>query len=342
MFTPIHLLPQHSIRDRNKYQDRWTDPENQRIRDKILRIIRNGAGEDFLQTIYEGNQDFFEDMWDLKGINISGEEINFPSADNFTAIDFSYASFYHSKLTNATFYNTAFYFTKIYNCEFINCIFAFAGFYGSTLEKTKFINCEFIEYHRITNCDFTEVKFENCFILQRPFFDCKFDEQTIINDPLDKPLRMPGNNLKLSKSDLAEIFKGIKESYMAGDVIKQARQYFFKERQSVTRYNSKNLREKINGYFLELITGYGIKPFRVLLAMLIVFLIFSIIFISKIGFSEGLLLSAGAFFTFGANTNYLQTLGTLFKIVYIAEPFFGISLMALFITVLANYWFREK
>jgi hypothetical protein len=151
-----------------------------------------------------------------------------------------------------------------------------------------------------------------------------------------------GGSLKLNKSNLAEIFKGIKEGYIAGDVIKKAREYFFKEKQSITKHNSKKLREKISGYFLELISGYGIKPFRVFLSMLTIFVIFSIVFIARIGFSEGLLLSAGAFFTFGANTNYLQTLGTLFKIVYIAEPFFGISLMALFITVLANYWFREK
>jgi hypothetical protein len=63
---------------------------------------------------------------------------------------------------------------------------------------------------------------------------------------------------------------------------------------------------------------------------------------SKIGVSEGLLLSAGAFFTFGANTHYLQTLGSCLKLIYIVESFIGISLMAVFITVLANLWFREK
>jgi len=340
MFTPIYLLPQYNPKDRTKYEDRWNDPDNQHIRDEVLRMIRNGAGEDFLERVFD--QGFLEDMWDLKGMDIFQEEIDFPRGDNFEAIDFSYASFSHSKFKNATFVNNIFHFTKVLNCEFVNCIFAFGEFYGVSLEKTRFINCDFIEYHCITNCDFKEVKFENCFIPKRLFFNCKFDEQTIINEPIDKPQRMSGDSFKLSNSDLAEIFKGIKESYTAGNVIKQSRLYFYRERQSITRYNANSWRDKIGGYFLELIAGYGIKPFRVLLNMLTIFFIFSIVFIAKVGASKGLLLSAGAFFTFGANTNYLQTLGSFFKIIYIAESFFGISLMALFITVLANYWFREK
>lgn len=343
MFTPIYLLPQYNTEDLSKYRDRWNTPEGRPLQDKILKMIRNGAGEDFLQWDFEqGKLGFLESMWDLKGINIFKEQIDFPAADNFEAIDFSYASFYHSKFKNATFLSASFNFIKLYNCEFMDCAFLFTSFYGVTLEKTKFINCDFVEHSRITNCDLKEVKLENCFTPTNLFFDCKFDEQTTIDDLMDKPLRMPSSNLQLSKSDLAEIFKGIKEGYRAGDVIKQARLYFFKERQSITRHNSKGLGEKIGGYFMELIAGYGIKPLRVLLSMLTIFLIFSIVFITEIGFSEGILLSAGGFFAFGASTHYLQTLGAFWKVLYIAEAFCGISLMALFITVLANLWFREK
>ncbi len=344
MFTQIYLLPQYNIKELNKYRDRWDDSDGHQLQDKILGLIRDGAGEDFLQRDFEqGNLRFLENMWDLKGINIFREQIDFPlTTDNFEGIDFSYCSFHHSTFKNATFLNTFLSFSKLYNCEFMNCTFLFVSFYGATLEKTKFINCDFIEHNSITNCDLREVKLENCFIPTNLFFDCKFDEQTTIDTPLDKSSRKPGSNLKLSKSDLAEIFKGIKEGYTAGGVIKQARMYFFKERKAITRYNTKGLREKIAGFILELLTGYGIKPLRVLLAIFTIFLIFSAVFIAKIGFSEGIILSAGAFFTFGANTNYLQTSSGLLKFIYIAEAFFGISLIALFITVLANYWFREK
>jgi uncharacterized protein YjbI with pentapeptide repeats len=343
MFTPIHLLPQYNTKELDKYRDRWKDSDGRRLQDKILGLIRHGAGEDFLQWDFEqGNLGFLENMWDLKGIDIFKEKIVFPAADNFEGIDFSYGSFYHSSFKNATFLNTFLKFTKLYNCEFVNCNFLFTSFYGATLEKTKFINCDFIEHNSMTNCDLRGVELGNCFIPTNLFFDCKFDEQTVINNLLDKPLRKPGDSLKLSKNSLAEIFKGIKEGYIAGTVIKQARIYFFKERKAITRYNTKGLREKIWGYFLELIAGYGIKPVRVLLTMLTVFLISSIVFSAEIEFSEGILLSAGAFFTFGANTQYLQTLSLFLRIIYIAEAFFGVSLMALFITVLANLWFREK
>jgi len=340
MHTPIYLLPQFNTKDRSKYEDRWTDPENQDIRDTVLAMIRNGAGEDFLGRISHENPGFFQDMWDLKGIGIIGEEINFPKADSFEAIDFSYSTFSGSKFTNATFVNTVFHFTHLRNCEFVNCIFAWGGFYGSTIEKTKFINCDFVEYIHITNCDFREVTFENTFTPKRLFFNCRFDEQTIINEPIDKSQRMSGSSL--SKSNLAEIFKGVKEGYIAGGVVDQARNYFFKERKSATRYNSKSLLDKIGGFFLEITTGYGIKPLRPLGTMIVVFIVFSLFFISKIGASAGLLLSAGAFFTFGANTNYLQPLCGFYTILYILESFFGIGLMALFITVLVNYWFGEK
>jgi len=342
MFTPIHLLPQFNAIQLNDFQRRWDGPDGLRLRDKILKMIRNGAGEDFLQWDFEqGKLGFLENMWDLRGIDIHQEDINFPYGDNFEGIDFSYAKFYHSKFKNAVFISTAFSFTRLHNCEFINCIFLFTGFYGSTLEKTKFINCEFIDGDEITNCDFRESRFRNCFYLGRLFFDCRFDETTSIDTPIDEPLSTT-EGIKLNKTEHAEIYSGIKESYGAGNVFKQSRQYFFKQKQCLTRYNVNNLREKIGGYFLEFIAGYGTKPIRVLLSMLITFLFYSSFFMVKLGIANGLMLSAGAFFTFGANTNYLQTLCLPFKVLYIAEAFSGISLIALFITVLAKRWFGEK
>jgi len=342
MFTSINLLPPLHRKELKKYQERWNDSDGLRLRDKILKMIRNGAGEDFLQWDFEqGKMGFLENMWDLRGIDIHQEDINFPYGDNFEGIDFSYAKFYHSKFKNAVFISTAFNFTTLHNCEFINCIFLFTGFYGSTSEKTKFINCDFIEGDKITNCDFRQSKFVNCFYLGRLFFDCRFDETTSIDIPIDEP-SSTAEGIRLNKTELAEIYSGIKESYVAGDAVKQSRQYFFKQKQCLTRHNVNNLREKIGGYFLELIAGYGIKPSRVLLSMLVTFLFYSSFPMVKLGIADGLMLSAGAFFTFGANSNYLQTLCLPFKVLYIAEAFSGISLIALFITVLAKLWFGEK
>jgi len=341
MFTRIDLLPQYDAKESSKYQERWDNSAGQCLRDKILKMIKNGAGEHFLQWDSEqGKLEFLEDACDLRGINFWKEDITFPISDNFKGIDFSYAQFYHSKFRNATFLSTTFNFTRLYNFEFVNCVFSFTSFYGATLEKVRFINCDFIEHNSMTNCNFSESKCENCFFPTRLFFDCRFDETTAVDTPIDKPSSTV--KTRLNKTDLAEIYSGIKESYAAGAIFEKSRQYFLKQKRCITRHNAKNLWEKIGGYFLELIAGYGTKPIRVLITMLVVFVPYSLFFIHKLGISKGLMLSAGAFFTFGANTNYLQTLYFCFKVLYIAEAFSGISLIALFITVLAKNWFEEK
>lgn len=341
MFIPIYRLPQYSSTELDKYRNRWEDEHGRRLGEHILRMIREGAGEDFLQWEFEqGRLGFLEDMWDLKGFRIFDEQFDFPPRDTFETINFSYASFYHSKFRNATFSQPIFNFAEIYNCEFVNCVFSFVTFFGCSIEKTKFIACEFVERNSMTNCSFSEVKFENCYFVRRLFFDCKFDENTIIDEPAQVPQTM--TNHRLDKKDLAEILKGIREGFMAGEVSKKWRRFLFRERQCTTRFNARNWREKATGFFLEIVTGYGLKPFRVFGAMLTTFLLFSVIFVCQIGLWEGLLLSAGAFFTFGANSQYLWKMGGWAKVLYIAEAFFGLSLLALFITVLVNYWFRER
>jgi hypothetical protein len=340
MFTPIHLLPQHDIRVRVKYEDRWNTVEGRSLAEKVLKMIRKGGGEDFLQLEFEqGRLGFLESMWDLKGLQIFREEINFPKGDNFEAIDFSYASFYHCKFNNACFPSTVFNFTKFYNCEFVNCIFAFTNIYGATLEKMTFQHCDFIEHNRLINCDCKNVRFQDCFIPDNILLDSRFDELSAIDRLREKSV---WESVVLNREYIAAIYKGIKDAYRSGNVIKQSRQYFFKERKALTRHNAKGWKDKIGGYFLELVTGYGVKPLRVIMTMIVVLLLFSSVFVTTIGAPQGLLLSAGAFFTFGANTRYLQTTGTFLTFLYIAESFSGIALMALFITVLANVWFVEK
>jgi len=341
MFTPIHLLPQFNGIESGKYQNRWRDFNEKKLLDKIIKMIEDGAGEDFLEWDFDkGKLGFLENKGDLKGINIFKKDINFPKGDNFEGIDFSYAQFYHSKFHNATFVESSFGFASLYNCVFENCLFAYNTFYGCTIEKVKFINCDFIENNAMTNCVLIETEYNNCFYSNVLFSDCKFDVNTSIDTPKDKP--SSSFHAELDKTYLSEIYKSIKEAYFSGGVFMESKQYFFKQKQNITRYNKKGKLSKIGNFLLEFSTGYGIKPMRVLLSMLLIFILFSSVFIYKLGFSKGILLSAGAFFTFGANANYLQYLNNFFKILYIFEAFAGISMIALFIVVLSNLWFTEK
>ena len=340
MFTSIQLLPQRDIENRRTYRRRWDSHEGRRLHQKILAIIREGVGDDLLSEECAANLDLLEDPWDLKGLYLRDERIKFANTDNFKRKNFSYARFYNCTFERARFYNVTFEFATIRNCQFINCVFAFTSFYGTILEKTEFVNCDFVEDDRITNCDLNRTAFENCFLPKPIFFDCRFDELTTV----DNLKKEPNSKWKetLDNKETAEIYKGMKEAYRAGQVTDQARDYFLKERQAVTRYIRSSTGDKLFGYFLELTSGYGIRPLRVLLTMIVALMLVSLPFMVRFGISDGFLIGAGAFFTFGANSDKLQAAGYFFKIWYVIEAFLGLCLIALFVTVLANKWFSER
>jgi uncharacterized protein YjbI with pentapeptide repeats len=305
-------------------------------------MIREGAGEDFLQWEFENHKlGFLESLWDLKGINIHGENLNFEGEGSgwFEAIDFSYAQFYHSTFRRAAF-NCAFNFARIYKCEFIDCTFSFNGFYGATLEKVKFTNCNFIEHNSFANCNLQAVEFKNCFIPETIFGDCRFDANTTMNDPIEKSLRTW--NLIFDKKQLAAIFQDVKEGYSAGGVVKQARKYFFRQNQAITRHNSDGVWDCFVGYFLEFLTGYGVRPLRVLGVLILLVIAGTAIFSRQVGFANALILTAGGFFTFGGYIDLLKGLSIWYRFLYICTAFLGMFLTGLYVTVLANVWFRER
>jgi hypothetical protein len=64
-------------------------------------------------------------------------------------------------------------------------------------------------------------------------------------------------------------------------------------------------------------------------------------FTARIGFNDGLLLSSGAMLTFGAKAEILNNLSVWDRAIYIGSAFLGVSLVALFITVLGSVLLRE-
>jgi hypothetical protein len=306
-------------------------------------MIQEGAGEDFLQWDFEaGRLGFLENMWDLKGLPVFQQRFEFPDGgDTFEAIDFSYAEFHHSQFINAVF-NCHIDFARIYNCEFVNCVFCFNGCYATVLERCKFTNCEFFESNSFTNCVFKNVEFRNCFICERIFFECKFDETTEIDEPGVTTVRTRARGLRLEPTERAGIYRGIEEAFAAGEVISKARFYYFKKMQCLTRYNTSGKGMKSSGYILEYLTGYGVKPIRVFLVMLVVFFAATLWFSADLGFANALMLVAGAFLTFGAKSELIYDMGLASKLIYVLTAFSGIGLTALLVTVLASKWLRER
>ena len=106
---------------------------------------------------------------------------------------------------------------------------------------------------------------------------------------------------------LSDVFGGIEDAYRAGGVTTQAREYFFRGMQAVTRHNSDTWLAKGFGFLKEWLAGYGVRPFRVLGMMFGALLISASAFSLALGNADGIMLAAGALFTFGAKPICLTT-----------------------------------
>jgi|GEM_PF-5261757 len=132
--------------------------------------------------------------------------------------------------------------------------------------------------------------------------------------------------MKIDNKDFASLLKGIKEGYKNGDCSSLARHYYFLQVRNLRLFNAKNTRDKLYRWLFEYTTGYGVKPENTLILVLGLFIFFSMIFISGLIYCKntnplwnGLLLSSGSFFTFGAYTDLLRDLPDFFKIFFILE-----------------------
>jgi len=304
--------------------------------------IRKGAGKHFLQWDFEGGKlGFLEDELDLKGIQFFQEEIVFPELDNFYAIDFSYAQFWHTKLRNAVFFESHTPFARFYNCTFEKCVFCFNHCYACRFEKVKFIDCNFIEHDTFTNCDFIDCTFSNSFLPYNVFVDCAFDAQTDITSLPKTPV---GVSTKTSLEDtaLSDLYGGISDAYYARSAVTKARRYRFLQRQAVTRYNSQTRAERWAGFISEYLMGYGLRPTRVVACLTVYFLLALSVFLTALPPRDAMIFTCGALFTFGAKISLLDSLALGYQCFYVLSSFVGICFTALFVTVLANILIRDK
>jgi hypothetical protein len=342
MYTSIFLLSHSNTDQSKKYQNRWKTKEGVPLKHHIFRTLRDGSFEQFLHRDFAKKKlPILEHDKDLKGLYIEDEVIIDHPHHALKGIDLSYTFIDDSQFKRLYLQLINFSFASLHNVTFVNCTFSYATFYACYLENVTFINCDFLERNNIRNCRFTNVKFKNCYIDNNMFHSCRFDERTDIEVCIHK-----SHHQKKPKYfkliELPELSKGIKDGYKAGNVTGKAREYYFLEKQAITRYILDNPYQKAGNYFLEMIAGYGVKPLRVLLSMILVFLLFSEIFTAKLGYPAGLLLSTGGYFTNGASSDMLQKMDPFYLSLFIIESFLGIMFTALFVTVMANLWLSEK
>lgn len=341
MYTPRHLHPKFNSNTENHLQSRWKTPEGLLCLYEVKEMIREGGGEDFLQMRFErGELSVLEDMNDLRGLLLMDEHIVFPSRDNFQGINFSYAQIYYCSFAEAVFHAN-FEFANLANCTFKNCFFHYNSFDSTNMERCRFENCKWIEDNSFINCSLKDVTFKECFFGEMtPFEDCKFDdlvefESTKFSwDQRKAPVMAAENH--------SEFYASIAHSYDEGDAIKKAKHFLLLTRQAYTRHNTKGLAKQFYGLLQEYVTGYGLRPGRVLLTMGFVLTLGTLGFWTKMPLADSLVFVTGALFTFGASADKLASYGLAARFSYIFLAFFGVSLNTVFITTLSNAWFNAR
>lgn len=312
------------------------------LHEYILGKIRAGGGEHMLEADFQdGKLEILEDEYDLRGINLQNETINFPKTDNFNAVDLSYSEIWNSKFKNAYFY-TSMSFVKLNDCTFERCTFVCNSAYGTIFDKVTFIDCDFLEGNSFTNCLFRNATFKNTFFSENVFYDCSFDSATSICDLPPLPINSTNSSVKIENYQKTEIYLSISEAYGSAGVFGLSRDYQFLYNKFLTRYSHSSLMNLIAGYTSELLAGYYLRPLRPLIALCIWFTVVFVLFCTQIDINKAFILSSGALLTFGAEANLLDSMSLFFKILYVMTSFIGISFTALFITVLANISIKSK
>jgi hypothetical protein len=346
MFTQFYNHPLFNEEECKKFRERWKEDDSGRdsYEYNLVRklIAEEGAGKHFLNYDYHnGNLPCTEYEGDLRGFHWWKIERDFKdTGDTFRGIDFTYSKFWHSEVENAVFASGNLDFTKHYKMTFKNCIFAFSNFLGATFENCKFINCDFAEPCNFESAKFVNTEFDSCFFGEvTPFSHCSFDELTLI-----KNTQMKSNvfkNVEMKKDALSGLYKSLSEGYENGGAFEKSEDFFWKAKKSYTRYNTKGL-SRIFLIINELLTGYGTKPLRPFIVMILCYLSAVAVFTKYIALKDSIVFSAGAFFTFGAESHHIQNFGILGRAFYVFLSFVGISMTALFITTLANNLFKSR
>lgn len=346
MYIQPYKHPFYNSEERNRLKNRWIDSKtNQESNSylKAIELINEGAGVDFLGSAFRNKElPILENDKDLRGIKLWGIEQHFKeSKDCFNGIYFSYGEWVHCRFTNCIFYNCNMDFLTIFDCVFDRCTFAMTHFVGAKFENCTFMDCDFAEPCYWENGTFLNTSFKKCFLGQTtPFSECFFDDRTKITEMLFYS-RHYGEKVSVPSEAMSGYFNSFMMAYEASGAEVLANEYYWQARKAYTRNNLSGW-GKYFSMINELFTGYGRKPLRPLLTMIIIYFIGVSFFCLKMSFADSLLLTAGSLFTFGAGANYLENLGVEWRVFYIFLAFLGVTINAFFITTLASTWFSVK
>lgn len=345
MFTPLHALRLSELPLKQEVCERWHNPDYHSAVERIKTMLSNGAGEDFLQADFEeGRFPFLDDMWDLRGISLVNSVVQAEQGERalFESLNFAHASFYNITFRNVSFEQCGFRHARFEKCKFIDCIMVYGGFFGAGFENVVFQNCDIGEGASFLNCELRGTHFENCFLPSYAFRDCCFDEGTDLGNLVYERKISQATTFKIEPNQRASFFREVRFAYKAGGAISGSRKWFREEMKARTRHNTPSFGRRLwRLIVLEWLSGYGQSPGRVLIVMGLCLVAGWALFAKFVGWKDGLLVASGAFFTNGARSDLLNSLGWLERVTYVSLGFLGVFLMGMFIVVLASDWFGE-
>lgn len=313
MYIDISQLREFDSSESEKVTNRWHSGNGFECFKHIEKLIKDGAGEDFLTYDFQEGilKNFLDDEWDLRGIRLHSIDLNYPSGDTFQGINFSYGKFKNCVFKGCMF-DASFYFVRFVNCQFIDCIFANSFFKGCYFEDCKFDEIDFFAGERISNCVIANTEFLDFFSPHNLFTDCKITDSSFFQKPLSKPNKI-GNELFEDKS-LSNFYNQLNLGSKESGAFKKASDYRYKSEKAHTRFNSKSFFEKWKRILIdELIIGYGERPSRTLFTSVFVIVLFASFYLLQ-GFSID-----------EANTGFTETINYTINFADFGDNIFSIE-----------------
>ena len=355
-------------------KNRWETEVGQKVQGEIINGIKNSvelrAILDYYVLDHEENSDPYGHpiypkskmvegaFWvltqdDLRGISIYNEDLS--SSPSLEKKALSYSSFYNCDLSSTNMERVDYSYARFEKCNMEGVIFAASGGFNTRLINCNLENACFWQ-SGFRDCDFSGSNFSGVYFEDALLEDIKVNYRT----QFDLVLASSWKTRNMPKNQKPDIFRAIRLAYESAELWNMRDAFFCREKEAQRkyilwpRYKEKKSNEHFLAWLSSLVSaalsGYSMKPFRVIVTAIIIALAFAGIYLflgtpnhhslSWLAVLESLYFSFTTFATLGygdisysAGSPYLRLLSTL-------EAWVGAISISLFVVVLSRKVFR--
>ncbi|MFM7468243.1 MAG: hypothetical protein ACKO37_01930 [Vampirovibrionales bacterium] len=245
----------------------------------------------------------------------------------------------YAHIQDGVYEDCAFLITTLDWVTFERCTFRRCFFKSCLIEHTRFMDaifeqCIFEGSMSFHNCQF-EGSGNTDTEKQAGFYDCTGID-VFMDCWFNRWISFTGNTSK----QLFSFYDQLQSAYRAGDALSQARYYAFQLEAIYTR--KQHGRYRYLRLADEYITGYRLRPIRILMSILACLAFFATVYsltMPELQHSpdKAMMLSAGAFYTFGMVEGTQVTLHHGLAVIFVFEAFLGILMNGLLLMTLQTF-----